>query len=50
MICNPCKDKAHLDCVGGTWCDCQHRAGKTTEESMEDIIQEFIDGAEANAA
>lgn len=33
MICQPCKDKAHLDCVGGTWCDCQHT--NVTEKAQE---------------
>lgn len=32
MICNPCSDDVHEKCTGGTWCDCQHRKGKTTEE------------------
>lgn len=31
MICPPCKDSQHDQCIGGTWCDCQHREGKTTE-------------------
>lgn len=27
MICKPCKatPAQHLECQGGTWCDCQHR-------------------------
>jgi hypothetical protein len=25
MICEPCKDKSHAECKGGSWCDCQHR-------------------------
>lgn len=37
MICGPCKDKAHLYCVGGTWCDCQHREP--------DIIEEVVSAA-----
>lgn len=45
MICEPCKDKSHAECKGGTWCDCQHRppaqriapAGIETGESVGDI-------------
>jgi hypothetical protein len=25
------KAYAHIYCMGGTWCDCQHRKGKTTQ-------------------
>lgn len=34
MICQPCKDKAHTNCVGGTWCDCQHRVDEPTTEAL----------------
>lgn len=29
MICDPCKEREHDACRGGTWCDCQHRAPVT---------------------
>lgn len=40
MICRPCREGVHtgpsLDltptCPGGTWCACQHRKTRTTEE------------------
>jgi hypothetical protein len=25
VICQPCKERLHDRCRGGTWCDCQHR-------------------------
>lgn len=25
FICEPCRDKDHGNCHGGTWCACQHR-------------------------
>lgn len=25
MICEACREHHHDDCLGGTWCDCQHR-------------------------
>lgn len=25
MICEPCKVVLHDACLGGTWCDCQHK-------------------------
>lgn len=25
VICEPCKDKSHIECKGDSWCDCQHK-------------------------
>ena len=30
FICKSCAEKDHANCRGGTWCDCEHREGKTT--------------------
>lgn len=48
MICQPCKDGIHLGdastriatqvCMGGTWCDCQHRDIRK-EHGMEEAKQ-----------
>lgn len=32
FICLACKNKHHNKCVGGTYCDCQHREGDTVNK------------------
>lgn len=31
MICEPCREREHERCPGGSWCDCQHRPPAPTE-------------------
>lgn len=35
MICDPCRQRHHDDCPGGTWCDCQHRPVGTEHDADE---------------
>jgi len=30
VICGACRQQRHIDCRGGTWCDCQHRTPAPT--------------------
>jgi hypothetical protein len=30
MICHSCRDRHHVLCKGGTWCDCQHGGTRKT--------------------
>jgi hypothetical protein len=25
MVCVECRERHHEDCLGGSWCDCQHQ-------------------------
>ncbi|WP_157610142.1 hypothetical protein [Spirillospora albida] len=34
MICQPCRDRRHDQCRGGSWCDCQHQPAR--EEKKDD--------------
>jgi hypothetical protein len=36
MICEPCRERRHDDCRGGTWCDCQHRPPVEAEGDEDD--------------
>jgi hypothetical protein len=31
MICHDCRNSAHSECRGGTWCACQHRVEQEPE-------------------
>jgi len=33
FVCQECRNKNHTKCIGGTYCDCQHREGKTIDEN-----------------
>ena len=32
MICPPCKDINHPECLGKLWCDCQHETALQPSE------------------
>lgn len=49
MICQSCRDRHHVECKGGTWCDCQHEGGQPTSTMRDPRTPERITADELTA-